>query len=399
MPNLLLRRTLSRLASGLDIAFAGAALTPTRRFVRGARTAPVVHDTRMRALALIGSFYARPEFLTLENEFFPRPAPIAPDFVRVRDLGRRGEVIDLSWPSTFEPLWSREAVLAHVAAVPERAQSAFGPVTDAAELAALGIDRSADLREKYMRARANRTARARWFRHAGAPRPCVVLVHGYMAGTYAIEERLWQVKRLFKSGLDVVLTVLPLHGPRRSETRGYRPPAFPSSDPRFTIEGFRQVVFDHRALLDYLRSAGVTDLGIMGMSLGGYSAALLATLERELRFAVFFVPLAAIEDFAHQSGAMTGSEEEQLAVRDALRAAQLMVSPFARASLVPADRVIVVAGESDRVTGVQQARRLAEHFGAEMSLFHGGHLLHAGREQAFAPVWRLLGAFAASGLG
>ena len=32
-----------------------------------------------------------------------------------------------------------------------------------------------------------------------------------------------------------------------------------------------------------------------------------------------------------------------------------------------------------------------------VSLFHGGHLLHAGREEAFRPVWQLLGEFAATG--
>jgi pimeloyl-ACP methyl ester carboxylesterase len=158
------------------------------------------------------------------------------------------------------------------------------------------------------------------------------------------------------------------------------------------------VVFDHRALFDYLRSVGVTEHGVMGMSLGGYAAGLLATLEPQLRFAVLMVPLAAIEDFAHGSGQVPGDDREQLALRDALRRAQAPISPLTRQSLVPKDRVVVVAGEADLVTGLTHARKLSDHFGAQLSVFHGGHLLHAGREQAFTPVWRLLGAFAASGL-
>jgi predicted alpha/beta hydrolase family esterase len=136
----------------------------------------------------------------------------------------------------------------------------------------------------------------------------------------------------------------------------------------------------------------------MGMSLGGYSAALLATLERELRFAVFLVPLAAIEDFAYQNGRMTGVMTEQLAQHEALKRAQRVISPFARPPQLPAARVVSVAGESDLVTGVEPARKLSQHFGGQLSLFHGGHLLHAGREEAFAPVWRLLGEFAAGAL-
>ena len=390
MQKRLLRKTVSQLARGLDRAFTGAALNPPRALRATSRAERLDHDARIRAMSLIASFYGRPEFLTTENALLPRPAAIHPQSNRARSYGQQGEVIDLRWPSLFEPLWSRAAVQAHVAGLPDAEQRTLGFTPGAVDLDQFGIDRNSDLRDKYMRARANQTAQARWFRHKDGPRPCVVLIHGYMAGNYLIEERVWPVKRLFQSGFDVVISVLPLHGSRRAESRGYLPPAFPSSDPRFTIEGFRQLVFDHRALFDYLRLSGVSELGVMGMSLGGYSAALLATLESALRFAVFLVPLAAIEDFAHKSGRMTGDVQQQLLQRDALARAQAPISPFTRPSLLPAAHAITVAGESDLVTGLDQARKLAQHFGGQMSLFHGGHLLHAGRDEAFEPVWRLL---------
>ena len=40
--------------------------------------------------------------------------------------------------------------------------------------------------------------------------------------SFPIEERVLPVRRLFDGGLDVVLTILPLHGPRRSEWRRRR---------------------------------------------------------------------------------------------------------------------------------------------------------------------------------
>jgi pimeloyl-ACP methyl ester carboxylesterase len=394
----LLRRAVSGLARGLDRAFTETALTPSKRSSRASHAERLDHAGRMRALRLIGSFYDRPEFLSLENELFPRPRAVAPKVTRVRAFGSHGDVFDLAWPSEFEPLWSRRALAEHLSGLPEGKKQELGLLPGAEELAANGFDRAGELREKYLRASENRTAHARWFRHCGPARPCVVLIHGYIGGNYVLEERLWPVKRLFQSGLDVVLTILPLHGPRRAQARGYLPPAFPSSDPRFTIEGFRQLVFDHRALFDHLQRCGVRDLGVMGMSLGGYSAALLATLERALRFAVFMVPLAAIEDFAYNNGRMIGHAAEQLAQREALQRAHRTVSPFARAPQLPAARVVSVAGEADLVTGVEQARKLSQHFGGQLSLFHGGHLLHAGREEAFAPVWRLVGEFAAGAL-
>jgi len=394
----LLRRAVSGLARGLDRAFTETALTPSKRTSRASHAERLDHAGRMRALRLIGSFYGRPEFLSVENELLPRPRAISPKVTRVRAFGTHGDVFDLAWASEFEPLWSSRALTEHLSGLPDDQKQALGLLPGAEALAANGFDRVGELREKYLRASENRTAHARWFRHSGPARPCVVLIHGYIGGNYALEERIWPVKRLFQSGLDVVLTILPLHGPRRAQARGYLPPPFPSSDPRFTIEGFRQLVFDHRALFDHLQRCGVRDLGVMGMSLGGYSAALLATLESALRFAVFMVPLASIEDFAYKNGRMIGHAAEQLAQREALQRAHHTVSPFARPPQLPAARVVSVAGESDLVTGVDQARKLSQHFGGQLSLFHGGHLLHAGREEAFAPVWRLVGEFAAGAL-
>ena len=52
------------------------------------------------------------------------------------------------------------------------------------------FDRRRSLREKYLGAVANRTAVARWFRHRHGARPTAVLLHGYMGGSFPLEERL-----------------------------------------------------------------------------------------------------------------------------------------------------------------------------------------------------------------
>ena len=43
------------------------------------------------------------------------------------------------------------------------------------------------------------------------------------------------------------------------------------------LEVSAQLVFDHRGLFDYLRARGAPAIGVMGASLGDYSAALLST--------------------------------------------------------------------------------------------------------------------------
>ena len=181
--------------------------------------------------------------------------------------------------------------------------------------------------------------------------------------------------------------MLPFHAVR---ARG-RSALFPSSDPRFTNEGFRQAVHDLRALADLLRDRGASAVGVMGMSLGGYTTSLLATVMPDLAFAVPIIPLASIADFARDGGRLVGTPAEQRLQHEALEAAHRVVSPLARAPRVPSDRVLVLAAEGDRITPVSHARRIADHFGAPLELFVGGHVLQLGRASAFRSIGRMLG--------
>ena len=388
----LFSRTKTGLARGFDRVFAGAALNPPQMLRRRSASESLGHDDRMRALSVIGAFYDRPEFLTREGPFFGVPRPITPATKRVRKLGTQGEVLDLSWASEFEPIWSADALVEHFGSWAKREleQAGLDASFSVDDIAALGVDRSGPLSAKYHRVHANRNGHARWWRHTGEPRPTVIILHGYMVGEYLIEERMWPVQKLFDSGVDVVLSVLPFHGLRRSDSRGYLPPAFPSGDPRFTIEGFRQLVFDHRALFDFLERSGAPALGVMGVSLGGYGASLLATLDTRIKLATLFIPLAAIEDFAHAHGRLIGSDAQQALQREAMGKANWPVSPFSRPPVITGDKVVIIAGDADAITGSRHTARLTQHFNAELSPFIGGHLLHFGRAKAFEAMWRLL---------
>jgi pimeloyl-ACP methyl ester carboxylesterase len=369
MPRSLFDGAVKQLAERLDLVFSGSALVPRNP------AAALAHEERARALQWVEAFYNRPEYFAQPETFFAELPAIAPERKRVRGFGRGGEVIELRWRSEFEPLWSELAVHA--------AQARIG-------LDLPRIDRSGSLRDKYLGVRENGTCVARWYRHSRGARACAVLLHGYMGGNFTLEERMFPVRKLFAGGLDVVLTVLPFHGCRRDLRRGLRGPAFPSSDPRFTIEGFRQLVQDHRALFSYLQREGAGTLGVIGTSLGGYSSALLATLEPRLRFAVLFIALGSIGDFIHGHGGLPGAPEQQTELHGLLQRAQRVVSPIERPSLVARERVVVIAGEVDRVTGLRHSQLLAEHFEVPVHTFPGGHILQLGRAQGFAPAFEML---------
>ncbi len=349
----MLRDLLSTAASGFDAAV-GTALLLRRSRARGRPDPEALgHEARLTALEALRGVYDRPEHYAPCTPFFPAPGELAPQITRVRVISsgaESGTVLDLTWPSQFEP-------------------------------------HSPDVRERYLGHAPNRSAAARLFLHNGPARPAVILVHGYRCGQYRLEERIWPVSWLYGRGLDVALAVLPFHALRGGEGA----PSFPGNDPRVTNEGFRQSMLDLRALVSFLRDRGADAVGLMGMSLGGYATSLFATLEDELAFAVPIIPLASIAEVARASGRFVGTPEQQKLQFEGLEAVHRAVSPFARPSRISSDRVLVLAASGDRITPLDHARRLADHFNAPLEIFHGGHLLQFGRGDAFRAAGRMLG--------
>lgn len=359
---------LTRAAAGVDRVVARALLTRNARARSRSRAESLGHDERIEALKSIRAIYDRPEHFEEATDFFPRPGAVAVETRPVRRMsypvsGRRArknaEVVDLAWPTHSTP-------------------------------------HCADVRDRFDHAE-NHAAAARLFTGArdggaSAQRPAIVLVHGYRAGQFGVEERVWPISWLLRRGFDVALFVLPFHGVRAPRGRG---PMFPNSDPRVTNECLRQAMVDLRVLRSHLMSRGADEVGIMGMSLGGYTTALAATVD-PWSFAVPLIPLASFADMALRGGRFVGDDEAQSAQHEALEAAHRVVSPLARAPLVARDRIKVIAAEGDQVTTVEQARKLADHFGVALELVPGGHILQFGRGRAFKSVGRM---FAELGLG
>src|SRR6185369_10570697 len=104
-----------------------------------------------------------------DGPFFGRPSPISPHIERVRSFSGQGEVLDLRWPSQFEPLWSIEALTESLRGDNVSSELAV-ELLSAIERARL--DRAATLRQKYLASTHNMTAYARWYRHRGQPRAC-----------------------------------------------------------------------------------------------------------------------------------------------------------------------------------------------------------------------------------
>ncbi len=346
--NLARALTARTLAPALDHAISRFALSRSAASRARSPSEGLGPRERRDALEAIAALYDRPEHFDAPHTFFGTPTPIVPTLDPVRRVGSI-EVEDLSWPS------ARETFVA-------------------------------ELDPPYRAPVENRTARARLFRDKSARRPTLILIHGYLSGHHAIEERAWPIAALNARGLDIALFVLPFHGLRGSGRR----PLFPGSDPRFTVEGFRQAIFDLGSLVRLLRDEGSPHVGAMGMSLGGYTTALAATTLPDLDFAIPFVPLASIADFARDNGRLVGTAEERNEQHRLLEEAHRIVSPFGRPPRTPRERLLVLAGERDRVTPIRHAERIAKHFDAPLVRFSGGHVLQVGRSEGFREMLRML---------
>jgi pimeloyl-ACP methyl ester carboxylesterase len=273
-------------------------------------------------------------------------------------------------------------------AIRERRTTAGGLTRTDVNWVSLSASYLPELQDQYFRTLENHQAIARLLTR-GAPRPVAILVHGYMMGRLAIEERIWPVADLDALGLDCAFLVLPFHA-ARADPRRTGQPEFPGRDPRLSNEGFRQAITELRELTQFLRRRGHPAVGVMGMSLGAYTAALAATVEAELDFVVPMIPLASLPDFALEQGRLPDAPEPRALEHNLLERVHRLVSPLDRTPLVGSERVLVIGAKADRITPLSHARRLANHFKAPLATFGGGHLLQLGRGVALERVGELL---------
>ncbi|MCC6216099.1 MAG: alpha/beta hydrolase family protein [Polyangiaceae bacterium] len=341
------RKAVGGAAAAVDRVATLAAYAATAGARRKSRSESLGHDERLAALAGIADEYPP------EAPWFRPARPITPVSRAAGERPGGVRVADLTWPSDHWPAGR---------SVAERWRP--GP---------------------------SGLASVRLFEGRGEPgeRPVAVLVHGYLGGNYSTEERVFPVAWLGRLGFDVALFTLPHHGLRADPRRRGAPP-FPGSDPRMTNEGFLQAIGDLRDLVSWLGERGHPAVGALGMSLGGYTTALAATVEPTLAFAVPIIPLASLADFARDQGRLGRGEAQSGAQHAALDRAHRVVSPLHRAPVVAGDRILVVGAEADRITPLAHARRLAKHFGAPLETWHGGHLLQVGRAEKFRRIGRLL---------
>ncbi|HEV8043694.1 MAG TPA: hypothetical protein VGP38_00820 [Rubrobacter sp.] len=219
-------------------------------------------------------------------------------------------------------------------------------------------------RERWLSYKRNPTAYAWILRHPGEERPWLVCVHGIRMGTLNKCLTRFQPEYLHEElGLNLLMPVLPLHGPR--DTGLISGERTLSGDIMDTLHTGAQGVWDLRRLIGWLReSEGAPAVGALGHSLGGYAVSLLASLEKDLDCVVAGNP-AVDPSHLFWSNALavaTHSMSAEGIREETFKALLRPVSPLSLEPVIPHERLAIFAGTVDRVVPPVQPHSLWRHW-------------------------------------
>jgi len=197
--------------------------------------------------------------------------------------------------------------------------------------------------------------------------PVVVLSHGWAHDEVRGLEKIF-VHPLLRAGFSVAIPAHAFHFDR-TPAGTYSGEMMVSGDVVLTVEAFRQSVADLSGLVSWLRARSTSSrrVGVIGYSLGGYIAGLLACVRDDLEFLV----IAGAGDSVVSPILDTGlgvNVREDLSLsgmdhRENLERAWGIISPGQHTPRVPQERILLVAGLYDRIMLPRSVDRLREAWG------------------------------------
>src|SRR5438067_4062456 len=142
-------------------------------------------------------------------------------------------------------------------------------------------------------------------------------------------------------------------------------------------EGLRQSVMELRQVMSALRERGADEFGVLATSYGGWIGALLAMVERDLRFVALMAPIVNIDHAIWESPAARSIRRElhSANIEPSLVARHFhLSSPIHNVPLCDAARVLFVAGEFDSIAPLEQIETIQQKWrGSELLRVRQGH--------------------------
>jgi pimeloyl-ACP methyl ester carboxylesterase len=237
------------------------------------------------------------------------------------------------------------------------------------------------MRRRWTTLAANNIVHAQHWRHGDGPRPTLCVIHGFMGASYLANGRFFSLPWYYRSGYDVLLYTLPFHGARAERFSPFSGFGYFAGGLGGFAEAMAQAVHDFRSIVDYLRDSGVDRVALTGISLGGYTSALVASVDDRLEAVIPNCPVVTpITMFGEWFPANTlirlGLSMSGIS-RGELTAGLAYHCPLNYRPLVPKDRRMIITGLGDRMAPPDQAVMLWRHWDhCALHWFPGGHVVH-----------------------
>jgi pimeloyl-ACP methyl ester carboxylesterase len=236
--------------------------------------------------------------------------------------------------------------------------------------------------EKYME---NQSGYLYIWRHDhDEDRPLVLCLHGFLMGTPRQATSMFKFGKLFSMGLDVALYVQPHHWKRTPDPRVQR--LLNQEDAPLTIETVGQNIHDLHSAVLLLKSKGYNKIGIIGASLGGFTAGLYATFNAPVDFMFMVVPAANFDHYLDPRKAKFSFKVDSKILsktRDALK----IIAPPNYKPAFNVEKISMVIHAGDRLAEANASREWIRKWNiANYVEVTGGHWLYFDRSSR-AKAW------------
>jgi pimeloyl-ACP methyl ester carboxylesterase len=134
--------------------------------------------------------------------------------------------------------------------------------------------------------------RPQHWRHDDGPRPTLCVIHAFLGSAYLLNGLFFSLPWYYRSGYDVLLYTLPFHGHRAEKYSPFSGYGYFARGLTGFAEAMAQAVHDFRSIVDYLRHTGVDRVALTAISLGGYTASLVASVDDRLQAVIPNCPAA-----------------------------------------------------------------------------------------------------------
>jgi len=244
--------------------------------------------------------------------------------------------------------------------------------------------RNPAFQEVFDRYKENRSAYLLHWTHGDRGRKTIVCCHGWSLGDPDQAFRMFRIGKLYQLGLDVALFITPFHWKRASSPAQRFSPPFPFRHPVLGLEGFGQAIHDLAAAFLLLREQGAGPLGLIGASLGGYLAALFASLTKLADLVALVVPLVSFDNLRVPTTRLPRGrvgKGDLVSLQRLISESWRIHSPLSHRCKLRPEQCLIIASRGDRLCPFEDVQKLYEHWGRpEHTFLRGGHALFFPRD-------------------